>query len=442
MTLKDQVWQTLKTVPYPGYNRDIVSFGLVKRVAAGEGRVSITLEIGHLLPEKREAITAAVHQALLDLPAVKKLRLDVEDAAEAQPKSAAPRPAGIRRVLAVGSGKGGVGKSTVAVNLAVALARQGLRAGLMDTDVYGPNVPRMLGIDHLPRPQNGQITPAEAHGVRLVSMGFLTDPDAPLIWRGPITDKLIRQFLTDVAWGELDVLVVDLPPGTGDVAISVAQHTRPDGAVVVVTPQEVALDDARKAVRMFEQFGVPVLGLVENMSYFECGNCHTRHAIFGHGGGRRTAENLGLPFLGELPLEPAVRSGGDQGQPAVVQPGSQVGGALQAIAAELAAQLRLVEDAPEAQQPGPQNGREKKPETVLDVRQVPPPQRHPLIFETFAGLQPGESFILANDHDPKPLYYQFQAERAGQFTWEYLEQGPQAWRVRIGRPAGQTLEVR
>lgn len=276
------------------------------------------------------------------LPGVHQLRLQVGQPAQAHPQAqpTPSHPGNADYVVAVGSGKGGVGKTTVAVNLAVALARQGLRVGLMDTDVYGPNVPRMLGVDRLPPAQKGKIVPAQAHGVQLVSVGFLVEPDSPVIWRGPITDKLIRQFLTDVTWGELDILIVDLPPGTGDVVISLIQRAQPDGTVVVATPQEVALDDARKAVGLFGQFETPVLGLVENMSYFVCPECHTQHDLFGHGGTRALAGALGLPFLGEIPLDPQARASSDRGEPAVLQPGSLVGAALQDIAAKIWSQLQ------------------------------------------------------------------------------------------------------
>lgn len=342
MTLKDQIWLALKKVPYPGYSRNIVSFGLVQQVSVHQGNVTVQLNMGHLSPETQQAIVEAIREVLLALPAVHQLRLQVGQPAQAQPQTqpTPSRPGNANYVVAVGSGKGGVGKSTVAVNLAVALARQGLRVGLMDTDVYGPNIPRMLGVDHLPPAQNGKIVPAQAHGVQIVSVGFLVDPDTPVIWRGPMTDKLIRQFLTDVAWGELDILIADLPPGTGDVVISLIQRTRPNGAVVVATPQEVALDDARKAVGLFGQFETPVLGLVENMSYFICSNCQAQHNLFGHGGAQALAGALNIPFLGEIPLDPQARAGGDRGEPAVLQSGSPVGAALQDVVAKIWSQLK------------------------------------------------------------------------------------------------------
>lgn len=322
MILKDQIWLALKNVPYPGYSRNIVSFGLVQQVSVHQGEVTVQLNMSHLAQETQQTIAEAIRESLLALPEVHQLRLQVGQPAQipSQTQPTSSRPDNTNYVVAVGSGKGGVGKTTVAVNLAVVLAQRGLRVGLMDTDVYGPNVPRMLGIDRLPPAQKGKIIPAQVHGVQIVSVGFLVDPDTPVIWRGPITDKLIRQFLTDVAWGELDILIADLPPGTGDVVISLIQRTQPDGAVVVTTPQDVALDDARKAVGMFGQFETPVLGLVENMSYFICPNCHTQHDLFGHGGAQSLAGALNIPLLGEIPLEPQARAGADRGDPACCSP--------------------------------------------------------------------------------------------------------------------------
>lgn len=218
--------------------------------------------------------------------------------------------------------------------------------------MYGPNIPRMLGVDRLPPARSGKITPAEAHGIRLVSLGLLADSDAAVIWRGPMTDKLVRQFVTDVAWGELDVLVADLPPGTGDIAIALARHTRVNGAVMVVTPQAVAADDARRAAAMFRQFEVPLLGLVENMSYFTCPTCQTPHYLFGRGGGRSLAKILEIPFLGEVPLEPEVGQSGDSGIPAILSPGSQAGAALQGIAGKVWDQLEVANGLEKRAHPG------------------------------------------------------------------------------------------
>lgn len=227
---------------------------------------------------------------------------------------------GVKNLIAVGSGKGGVGKTTVSVNLAVALASLGYKAGLMDADVYGPNVPLMMGINRTPMVQGERIQPLEQYGVRLMSMGFLNPGDKPLVWRGPMLHSVIQQFVRGVDWGELDYLIIDLPPGTGDVALSLIQSAPLTGAIVVTTPSDVSLEDARKAIHMFHQVKVPILGIVENMSYLDCPHCNERIDVFSSGGGRRTAEQMQVPFLGELPLDPKVRIGGDGGRPIALRP--------------------------------------------------------------------------------------------------------------------------
>ena len=229
---------------------------------------------------------------------------------------------GVKNLIAVGSGKGGVGKTTVSVNLAVALASLGYKAGLMDADVYGPNVPLMMGmINRTPMAHGERIQPLEQYGVRLMSMGFLNPGDKPLVWRGPMLHSVIQQFLRGVDWGELDYLIIDLQPGTGDVALSLIQSVPLTGAVVVSTPSDVSLQDARKAIHMFHQVKVPILGIVENMSYLDCPHCNERIDVFSYGGGRRTAEQMQVPFLAELPLDPKVRIGGDTGRPIALRPG-------------------------------------------------------------------------------------------------------------------------
>jgi len=230
-------------------------------------------------------------------------------------EAAKPPIPGIQNLIAVGSGKGGVGKTTVSVNLAIALSRQGKKVGLMDADVYGPNVPLMMGVRTQPHAIGERIQPIEQHGIRVMSMGFLNPGDKPLVWRGPMLHSVIQQFLRNVDWGELDYLIIDLPPGTGDVQITLIQTAPLTGAIVVTTPSDVSLEDARKAVTMFEQVRVPILGIVENMSYLTCPHCNERIDVFSHGGGRRTAEAMKVHFLGELPLDPAVRIGGDSGSP-------------------------------------------------------------------------------------------------------------------------------
>ena len=236
-----------------------------------------------------------------------------------QPKQPIP---GVRHLIAVGSGKGGVGKTTVAVNLAISLAKLGRKVGLLDADVYGPNVPLMMGTREQPRSSADQIRPVESYGVKLMSMGFLNPGDKPLVWRGPMLHSVMQQFLRAVEWGELDYLLIDLPPGTGDVALSLIQTAPLSGAVVVTTPSDVSLEDARKAINMFAQVRVPILGLVENMSYLIAPGSGERIDVFGHGGGQRTAEEMNVPFLGELALDPEVRIGGDTGKPVATRDGN------------------------------------------------------------------------------------------------------------------------
>src|ERR1051326_652860 len=239
------------------------------------------------------------------------------------PQGEMPKPPipGVQNLIAVGSGKGGVGKTTVAVNLAISLARQGRKIGLMDADVYGPNVPLMMGVRATPHAIGERIQPIEKHGVRIMSMGFLNPGDKPLVWRGPMLHSVIQQFLRNVQWGDLDYLIIDLPPATGDVQLSLIQTAPITGAVVVTTPSEVSLEDARKAVHMFSQVRVEILGIVENMSYLNCPHCHERIDVFSHGGGRRTAEQMQVHFLAELPLDPQVRIGGDTGNPIALRKG-------------------------------------------------------------------------------------------------------------------------
>ncbi|HWG34539.1 MAG TPA: Mrp/NBP35 family ATP-binding protein [Gemmatimonadaceae bacterium] len=263
--------------------------------------------------------------------------LPVMDQAPTPKTVAPPTPVAfpdLGNIIAVSSGKGGVGKSTVAVNLAVALARDGARVGIMDADIYGPNVPRMLGLDGPPRLDNhDRMVPHEAFGVRVVSLGFLVPPDQPAIWRGPIIMKVINQFLRDVAWGKLDYLIVDMPPGTGDAQLSLVQATHVHGSLVVTTPQDVAAGDALRGAKMFERVGVPIIGIVENMSYFECPHCGKPSALFGSGGGQKLADSLGLPLLAQIPLYPRVLEGGDSGRPIVVaEPESGAAKALAQLA--------------------------------------------------------------------------------------------------------------
>ncbi len=247
---------------------------------------------------------------------------------------------GVKHVIAVSSGKGGVGKSTVSVNLAVAMGMSGAKVGLLDADIYGPNIPMMMGIDKTPEQKDGKISPAESHGIKLISMGFFVPEDQAVVWRGPMVHTAIQQLFRDVLWGELDYLLIDLPPGTGDAQLTLSQLVSLSGAITVTTPQEVALHDVRKGMMMFEKVNVPLLGIVENMSYFVCGHCGERTEIFAHGGGERAAETLGVPFLGRVPIDPAIREGGDTGRPLVVaDPASPQAKAFRDIAGRVMARF-------------------------------------------------------------------------------------------------------
>jgi ATP-binding protein involved in chromosome partitioning len=253
----------------------------------------------------------------------------------------------VNYVIAVSSGKGGVGKSTVAANLAVALSQLGGKVGLLDADIYGPNIPMMMGVEKPPEQKEGKIQPAESHGIKLISMGFFIPEETAVVWRGPMVHNAIQQFFRDVIWGELDYLLVDLPPGTGDAQLTISQLVPLCGAVTVTTPQEVALHDVRKGMMMFQKVNVPLLGIVENMSYFVCAHCGTRSDIFAHGGGERAAEKLGVPFLGRIPIDPAIRAGGDAGTPIVVaDPASPQTKAFKDIAAKLAAGVKATGSGP------------------------------------------------------------------------------------------------
>jgi ATP-binding protein involved in chromosome partitioning len=282
-------------------------------------------------------------EAVMKVAGVKEVDVQMSAAVPTAPKSASLEAlAGVRNIVAVGSGKGGVGKSTVTANLAVAVAQLGAKVGLLDADVWGPNIPLMMGITGQPRSVNNRIQTLSNYHVSIMSMGFLTTPDTPIIWRGPMLHNVIQQFLRQVEWGELDYLLVDLPPGTGDVQLTLTQTVPLMGAVVVSTPQDVALQDARKAIMMFRQVKVEVLGIVENMSYFQCPKCQMRTDIFDHGGGESTAARFGVPFLGEIPLDIGIRVGGDLGKPIVVgDPESPVAKAFVQIAQKMAAQVSI-----------------------------------------------------------------------------------------------------
>ena len=362
-TLQERIASALGTVINPRTGTGVMVSEMVKNVATtldGKVRLTMVLEAGDDATLVRD-----VRQAVERVSGVTAVAIDVKDPREVEPRpprtsaaralpvmddrpAAAPRPSvpppvtypGLGNIIAVSSGKGGVGKSTMAVNIATALAARGARVGLMDADVYGPNVPRMMGVNAPPPVVNEKIVPLEAHGVKIISLGFLIERDQPAIWRGPIVMKIVTQFLRDVSWGQLDILVVDMPPGTGDAQLSLVQATQVRGAIIVTTPQDVATGDALRGAKMFMRVGVPVLGIVENMSWFECPHCGKPTAIFGSGGGQRLAGELDLPLLGQVPLYPRVLEGGETGRPIVLEePESNAAKAISALAERLAGSL-------------------------------------------------------------------------------------------------------
>ncbi|WP_306518609.1 P-loop NTPase [Gemmatimonas sp.] len=364
--LMERITGALAAVRNPRTGADVMAAEQVRDIATSrEGKVRLTLL---LAPEDDATLVRDVRQAIEALDGVADVRVDVRDPAQSEPTPArrAPEPMNqpkapgtgralpvmdsapqkappkvpepvqypnLGRIIAVSSGKGGVGKSTVAANLAIALAKMGKRVGIMDADIYGPNMPLMLGVDAAPAVRDEKIIPLEAHGVKVISLGFLIEKDQPAIWRGPIVMKIITQFLRDVNWGQLDYFLVDMPPGTGDAQLSLVQATQVHGAVIVTTPQQVAVGDALRGVKMFERTAVPVLGIVENMSYFENPETGKPIALFGSGGGERLAQECDLPLLGQVPIDPRIQEGGDTGRPIVAaEPDSKAAKAISAIA--------------------------------------------------------------------------------------------------------------
>lgn len=341
MQTQDSIQNALKAVKYPGYSRDIVSFGLIKEITAANGAVSVIMQLTSVNAEAGAQIKADAERVLKSLPGVSHVHVDVRQPAggAAAPKvgqGSQNRVPGVKKVIAIASGKGGVGKSTCSVNLACALRHLGARVGLLDCDIYGPSIPLMMGIHDKPTvSEGGQLVPPLAHGVKVMSIGLLLEDDQPVIWRGPMITKTIQQFLMSVEWTDLDFLLIDLPPGTGDAQLSLCQTVPLDGGVVITTPQEASLGVVRKGIAMFTKVNVPILGLVENMSYFTTPT-GDRVEIFGHGGGRAEAGRQKAPFLGEIPIFTAIREGGDAGTPIMVSaPNHPASQAFLAIARKL-----------------------------------------------------------------------------------------------------------
>jgi ATP-binding protein involved in chromosome partitioning len=367
---KERVLEELKRIKGPDLEQDIVSLGLVSEVVIHSGKVYFAISVDPTRAGELETLRQAAEQVVRALPGVEgvvaTLTADRKLSARpgggnggaasspVQPQGGVTRPGaardarhrqggvpGVANIVAVASGKGGVGKSTTAVNLAAGLSAKGLKVGILDADIYGPSLPRLLGLKGQPKQVGDKLEPMSAYGLKVMSMGFLVDEETPMIWRGPMVMSALTQMLKDVAWGELDILVVDMPPGTGDAQLTMAQQVPLAGAVIVSTPQDLALIDARKGLNMFRKVNVPVLGIVENMSTFVCPHCGTRSDIFGHGGAKREAERLGVPFLGEVPLTMSVRELSDQGRPIVVtDPASPAAEAFRQIADRTWAELQ------------------------------------------------------------------------------------------------------
>lgn len=347
---EELVLDSLRQIIDPDLRKDIVKLGFVRDLTIDGGDIAFRIVLTTPACPVKEQMELQAQEIVSGLPGVANVKVTM-DAEVPQGRGIANNVAipGVKNIIAVSSGKGGVGKSTVAVNLAVSLARDGAKVGIMDADVYGPNIPMMLGTGYdQPEVRNGQLVPIEAHGIKMISMAVLVPPDKPMILRGPMLHGVVRQFLTDVNWGELDYLIVDMPPGTGDVQLSLAQLVPVQGAVLVTTPQEVSLSDVRRAVKMFEQVNVPVLGVIENMSYFIAPDTGTKYEIFGRGGGQKLAGEYGLNFLGEVPMGIEVREGGDKGIPVVVSaPDSPQSLAFDKVAEEVARQVSIEAMKPE-----------------------------------------------------------------------------------------------
>jgi len=339
-----RVLDALKVVRDPDLNRDIVSLGFIKDLRLDEGRVAFTIELTTPACPVKDQMRDQARAAVMQIAGVTSVDVNMSARVREAVGSDGPRQSipGVKNVIAVGAGKGGVGKTTVAVNLAIALSKCGGKVGMIDADIYGPNVPIMLGLKTQLTTDGQKIVPAEKYGLQVISMGFLTQDDAPIIWRGPMLHGALQQFFREVAWKNLDYLVVDLPPGTGDVALSLSQTVPVAGAIVVTTPQQVSLADSRRAVAMYKKLNIPTLGVIENMSYFVCRSCHEEADIFGRGGGERMATDLGLPFLGRIPIYQPIREGSDSGVPLVIgEPESPAARAFMSVAEQTAAQISI-----------------------------------------------------------------------------------------------------
>ncbi len=344
MITEAAVLGALTAVKDPDLHQDIVALGFIKKLRIDGDRVAFAIELTTPACPVKEQMREQAHAAVIALPGVK--TVDVEMTASVRavsaPEAGRAPVEGVKNIIAVGAGKGGVGKTTVAVNLAIALAKCGGRVGIIDGDIYGPNVPMMLGIKTQLTTDGKKILPAEQYGLQVVSMGFMTSDDAPVIWRGPMLHGAIQQFFREVRWNDLDYLIVDMPPGTGDVALSLSQTVPVAGSIVVTTPQQVSLADSRRAVGMYRKLNISTLGVIENMSHFVCPSCHHEADIFGRGGGEQMAEQLGVAFIGRIPIYQPIREGGDSGVPLMMsEPDSPAARAFMAAAERVAAEISI-----------------------------------------------------------------------------------------------------
>jgi len=341
MVSKEMVLAALSRVQEPELHKDLVTLNMIDNLEVSSDRVSFDIILTTPACPLKAKIEKEAREAVLSIPGITQVDIKMDAKVPNDGRSRGLMQLPIKNAVAVASGKGGVGKSTVAVNVAVALAQAGARVGLLDADIYGPNVPTMMGVSRLPAPAQEKLVPAEAYGVKMMSIGFLVKPDQPLIWRGPMLHSAIRQFLSDVAWGELDYLIIDLPPGTGDAVLSLTQSLPLSGGIIVTLPQQVSLEDARRGMEMFRQLNVPIFGVVENMSFLELPDGSIMD-IFGSGGGERLAREGDVPFIGTIPIDAKVRAGGDSGKPVVIDdPESPAAKALRSIAESIAAKISV-----------------------------------------------------------------------------------------------------
>ncbi len=338
---QEQVLAVLSKVKEPELGRDLVSLNMIKDLVVSGSRVSFTIELTTPACPLKAQIERESKEAVMSVPGVEQVDMQLTSQVRAHsPGSAQGAIPNVKNIIAVASGKGGVGKSTIAANLAIALAQTGAKAALLDADIYGPSIPLMMGVIDKPRESDGHFMPPIRHGVKVMSIGFFLDLNTAVVWRGPMVGKAIQELIRGADWGELDYMVVDLPPGTGDAQLTLCQSVPVTGAVIVTTPQDVALSDVLKAIAMFEKVKIPILGLIENMSYFICPHCEHRTEIFKYGGGRAASQRLNIPFLGEVPLDPAIPLGGDAGEPIVVQaPDSPQSQRFREIAGQVAARV-------------------------------------------------------------------------------------------------------